>query len=108
MQVNFLKKIVCDPHVTLDFFIKKSVLIPLYAGLFTWFLRKRLFCCLKYDFTRQLHHDERFTVFFACTVSLGSFPTSTHILCVVGYVRYTTNATHDGDMLWCITAGTTH
>ena len=46
--------------------------------------------------------------FFACTMSLGSFPTSTHILCVVGYVQYTTNATHDGDMLWCITAGTTH
>ena len=46
--------------------------------------------------------------FFACTMSLGSFLTSTHILCVVGYVQYTTNATHDGDMLWCITAGTTH
>ena len=29
---------------------------------------------------------------FACTMSLGSFPTSTHILCVVGYMQYTTNA----------------
>ena len=44
----------------------------------------------------------------SCTVSLGSFPTSTRILCVVGYVRYPTNATHDGVTLWCITAGTAH
>ena len=35
--------------------------------------------------------DARFIVFFACIVSLGSFPTSTRILCVVGYMRYTTN-----------------
>ena len=50
----------------------------------------------------------RFIVFFACTMSLGSFPTSTHILCVVGYMQYTTNATHDGDMLCITAAGTTH
>ena len=49
--------------------------------------------CLKYDFMmRQLRRDARLIVFLACTMSLGSFPTSTHILCVVGYVRYTMNA----------------
>ena len=46
-------------------------------------------------------------LFFAsCTMSLGSFPTSTRILCVVGYVQYTTNVHTMGDML-CIT-GTIH
>ena len=48
--------------------------------------------CLKYDFMRQLHCDARLIFFSSCTVSLGSFPTSTRILCVVGCVRYTMNA----------------
>ena len=46
-------------------------------------------------------------LFFAsCTMSRGSFLTSTRILCVVGCVRYTTNVHMMGDML-CIT-GTAH
>ena len=81
------KKVVCNSSF---FFIKKSYQFTHDHVL--GFLRKHLFCCLKYDFTRQLHRDERFIVFFAsCTMSLGLFPTSTCILCVVGYVRYTTN-----------------
>ena len=51
------------------------------------FEKTPFFCCLKYDFMRQL----RDLLFASCTMSLGSFPTSARILCVVGYVRYTTN-----------------
>ena len=66
-------------------------------------IQKMCLChCLKYNFMRQLRRDARL---FACTVSLGSFPTSTHILCC-GLRAIYYECTHDGDML-CIT-GTTH
>ena len=61
--------------------------------------------CLKYDFIRQLHCDVRLRL-FACVMSLGSFPTSTRILCCCGLRAIYYECTHDGDML-CIT-GTTH
>ena len=51
------KKVVCDS----SFFIKKSYQFTHDHVL--GFLRKCLFCCLKYDFMRQLHRDERFIVF---------------------------------------------
>ena len=82
-----MKKIVCDPHVTLVFYQKISHHTTLRMTMYLVFEKMPFFCCLKYNFMRQL----RDLLFASCTVSLGSFPTSTRILCVVGYVRYTTN-----------------
>ena len=82
-----MKKIVCDPYVTLVFFYEKiSHHTTLRMTMYLVFEKMPFF--LLSDFMRQL----RDLLFASCTVSLGSFPTSTHsILCVVGYVRYTTN-----------------
>ena len=50
-------------YVTLVFFLSKKSYQFTHDHVLG-FLRKCLFCCLKYDFTRQLHRDERFIVFF--------------------------------------------
>ena len=55
-------------------------------------MRPKLFGLSQVRFHEAIAPRCEIDCFFACTMSLGSFPTSTHILCVVGYVRYTTNA----------------
>ena len=59
-------------------------------------MRPKIFFSLGITFfglSQVQFHEAIETDFFApCAMSLGSFPTSTHILCLVGYVQYTTNA----------------
>ena len=69
------KKIVCDPYVTLVFFIKNQSSYHFMHDYVLGFWENAFFCCLM----RQLQD----LLFASCTMSLGSFPTSTRVFCVL-------------------------